>query len=229
MRPALLFLLGVILGACAHPADPPAAPKRPDVDALVSKTVALVVSNDDGDVSAYCSGVWIGNYTFATANHCVGDAALVEYVTHDDVYAPADLHVHKHEARAALVLATDLAHDLALAQDPAAPTHQVAHLALNSIDVGAHVQKMGHGLGLWWTYAQGDIAALRLSAFDGETVWIQATTPVTHGDSGCGLFDADGGLLGLLQGSFPRGQNLNMFVHGQYLAALLIHASKVPL
>jgi hypothetical protein len=37
----------------------------------------------------------------------------------------------------------------------------------------------------------------------------------------CGLFDERGYLIGLGHGAFPRGQNLNLFVHAQYIDALL--------
>src|SRR5262249_23066028 len=159
------------------------------VAGLVSKTIALVARDEEGGPHAYCSGVWVAPHTFATANHCVEDEGLiVEYSTYDDVYDPRDLHERAPiNTRLALVVAFDPDHDWALVHDPSPPAHQIARMALESIHVGAQAQKMGQGLGLWWSYSCGDIAAVRA---DEDLAWIQATTPISPGDSGSGLFDA---------------------------------------
>lgn len=224
MKQALFFVLGLLLGACSTSAHPPTAPSPSHTEVaagLVSKTVALVARDDERNVRAYCSGVWVGPSTFATANHCVKDELVLEYATRSDVYAPIDLHVLTPiVTRPAALVAFDEQHDVALVRDPNAPPHAVARLAFDSIHVGALAQKMGQGLGLWWSYSSGEIAAIRMSE-DETTVWVQATTPISPGDSGSGLFDADGGLMAITQLTYRRGQNVNMFVHAQHVDALM--------
>ncbi len=225
MRAILIFLVALLLSACAHPA--PAAPTREDqaVD-LQSKTVALVIRNDEGHVRPYCSGVWASPTTILTAAHCVADDKIgdtLDYVTHGDVFAPGELHERTEVAsHGATLYAVDEDHDLALLRaNLDAPAHATAHVSLRTVRAGDFAQSMGHSLGLWWSYSSGDVAAVRAKEIGLDIVWIQATTPISPGNSGGGLFDARGDLIGLCSRGYNRGQNLNLFVHAQYLDALL--------
>lgn len=222
-----LFLFGLFVGACAHSAQAPVSPEQATViGGMTDKTVALVQRDDEGDARAYCTGVWVGPRTFVTAFHCVdeddGVREIIDYATHSDVYDPGDLHERPaFLTRPAMLVARDPDHDLALVRDPSPPVHQIARCALGPIQVGQRALKMGMGLGMWWSYAAGDVAALRMSAISDLTVWVQATTPISPGDSGGGLFDADGDLLAITQASRRDGQNMNFFVHAQHVDALL--------
>jgi S1-C subfamily serine protease len=100
----------------------------------------------------------------------------------------------------------------------------VAHVSLGPIHAGTFAQTMGHSLGLWWSYSSGDVAAVRYGDLGGPSmVWIQATTPISPGNSGCGLFDEDGDLIGIASRAVVRrgAENLNFFVHAQYADALV--------
>lgn len=217
----LVALVAALVGCSLRGAAPSSPPPRSDVSDLVSKTVALV---EDGD--AYCTGVWVGQSTIVTAAHCVvrSDEPLRAFVTRDDVFGPVDLHVRSPlRARPALVSAVDEEHDLALLIAPLPPAHGVARVVLDT-RAGVHVRTMGHPLGLWFSYSSGEVAGVRL--FDprdegAERVWVQATAPISPGNSGGGLFDDEGALVGIASGSFPRGQTVNLFVHPQYIDALL--------
>jgi S1-C subfamily serine protease len=52
--------------------------------------------------------------------------------------------------------------------------------------------------------------------------WIQATAPISPGNSGGGLFDAEGDLVGVCsRAAGGRAQALNFWVHVMYVQALL--------
>jgi S1-C subfamily serine protease len=127
--------------------------------------------------------------------------------------------------RVGVLAARDVAHDLALIRDRTASGHAIAGISFPS--VGQNVEMMGHPLGLWWSYSRGQVSAIRLKAFgEGEAMyWIQTTAAVSPGNSGGGLFDDDGNLIGICHGYLPRGQGLSLFVHAKYLRDFLATAN----
>ncbi len=229
MRP-LLFSLFLVLAACTSTQTPVATSLSyghvAEADSLESKTVALVGMTDDGGVRSYCTGVWIAEAVIVTAQHCVSDVEDGEtlgYVVRADVYAPGDLKERESIApHPAVVFARDEAHDLALLYAASPPAHGKALVTLEPVRTGMFVQSMGQPLGLWWSYSSGEVSAVRYVESHGmELLAIQSTTPISPGNSGGGLFDAYGQLVGIAHGSFTRGQNLNLFIHWQYVDALV--------
>jgi S1-C subfamily serine protease len=231
MRSAALFLFGLVLGACARPVPSPTAPNPAvsHVEAaadLEAKTVALVGRGRDGSMRSYCTGTWVSDSSILTASHCVEDVNVgegVAYVVRDDVYAPGVFNERPViVARPSVLYDLDQEHDLALLRAASPVPHRVAGVALDSARPGAFAQTMGHAVGLWWSYSSGDVAAVRERELGDLTiVWVQATTPISPGSSGCGLFDANGRLMGVAHGSYSRGQSLNFFVHAQYVDTFL--------
>jgi S1-C subfamily serine protease len=226
MRAAILFSLG-LLGACSHPAPkapaPIEGPHSAEAARLTAETVAFVVQ-DLEETHAYCSGVWVSDTSLVTAAHCLEfrePGEILDYVTHDDVFAPGDLAKRPAiVASHAMVYAVDDAHDLALLR-ASSRVHEYVHTTLAEVRPGAFVATMGHPMGLWWSYSSGEVAAVRLEDIGGESVWIQATAPISPGNSGGGLFDERGYLIGIASRSLTRGQMLNFYVHGQYVDALM--------
>ncbi len=228
----LLSLIGCLM-ACAGPAPTAAGPTAPphiqSAILLYDMTVALVTDRH-GSPGAYCSGVWVGPSTILTANHCVdeykqGDKG--QFVVHADVYADWDLKERERiQTRTFVFSARDEAHDLALLYVPFAPLlHGVAKVSNAVVRPGQPVQTMGHPIGLWWSYSSGEVASVRVI----ETIpdvepflTIQVTAPISPGNSGGGLFDEDGMLLGIAHVQVPRGQNLNFYIHSEYCQALIV-------
>ncbi len=228
MRSVFLFI-GLLLVACTSyqaPVSGPAPGHVAEAEALESKTVALVGQREDGGVRAYCSGVWVLESAILTANHCIADVENNEplaYVVRSDVYAPGDLNEREDvRFRGAVLLDRDEEHDLALLYAPSPPPHGKALVTLEPIRAGMFVQSMGQPLGLWWSYSSGEVAAVRYVESHGmKLLAVQSTTPISPGNSGGGLFDAYGQLVGIAHGSFTRGQNLNLFIHYQYADAII--------
>lgn len=226
MRLFFVFLLGLIIGCAGGPthAGPASGPTR-EVAAveLASKTVALV-EPDDGDVRLYCSGVWVGPKTILTAHHCVADhqtGDLVAFVTRDDVL-DRDGREHLRTVRPSALVVTDEAHDLALLCSRDAFGHGIATFGARPVP-GAFAQAMGHPMGLWFSYSSGDVAAVRTTTagLESAITWIQATVPISPGNSGGGLFDAQGDLIGIAsRARTGRAQLLNLFVPIEYALPL---------
>jgi hypothetical protein len=102
------------------------------------------------------------------------------------------------------IMAFDEEHDLALVhalsdKDDPLPDHLIAPLA-TSARVGDPVDIMGHTVGMEWTYMKGWIGQIRSNyELMGETHnWIQVSAPVWYGNSGGGVFNSDGELLGIM-------------------------------
>jgi S1-C subfamily serine protease len=217
---ATLLALAATVAACVVSEPPPIVPVPGSfADVLASDTVALV----DGS-RAYCSGVWVGGNEILTAAHCVADKDLgadVNYAQREDVW-----HVDGAEvvsSHTAQLARRDAAHDLAMLHVVIPYPHGVAAVSARSMWQGERVYTMGHPLGLWWSYSSGEIAAFRWSD-DGELPyqwWIQTTAPISPGNSGCGLYDSRGDLLGIAHGYYPAGENLNLFVARDYIAAFV--------
>lgn len=241
MRPIRLALAGLLLisllGACcsSNPAPVSPVPATSGAMALTSKTVALVdVDEESGETRAFCTGVWVGPKTILTAAHCVEPSPLAallganehfRYAVREDIFVNGSAVEAKypptHEAD---VSVRDEEHDLALLTvNGPLPAHQVAELGPNPSQ-GQRVESMGHSKGLWWSYSSGDVAAIRFAPLGSEPMtWIQTTTPISPGNSGGGLFDEDGRLIGVCSRSLssPRAQNINFYVHTDYVRALL--------
>lgn len=195
-----------------------------------SSTVALVRIDDDKDVLPFCSGVWISETEILTAGHCVvhdddGDGfdptgRKVYYVIQKEVKEvvddPAALHLAK-------VKAFDADHDLALikAVEAGIPPHEYAELAGTMPAVGEHIYVVGHPRGMYWTFVEGTVAAYREESVIGKVVQVNAT--VWYGNSGGGVFDSDGKLLGICS-RLTRVPMMNLFVHEDSIKKFLKEA-----
>jgi S1-C subfamily serine protease len=219
MRSAI-FALFLASAACAkHSA--PLVPHTTATEDLAQKTVALVETQGT-EARAFCSGVWVGQESFLTAAHCVEDQSTGDPVSY---MVPNDLRPAEGDIAAVRIgdlSALDKDHDLALVRARVAPEHVIARVAQHVV-VGQAVQTMGHPLGLWWSYSTGVVSALRaLESVEGKPAWwVQTTAPLSPGNSGGGLFDEAGDLLGVCHASLRRGQNVNLFVHLSYIDAFL--------
>ncbi len=181
-------------------------------------TVALVRMTEDGDIRPFCTGVWISKDEILTAGHCVAQEEegadpvdkKVYYVIQKEVKEvlddPAALHLAK-------VTGFDEDHDLAVikAAEAGIPAgHDVAELASEMPGLGEHVYVVGHPRGMYWTYTEGTVAAYREESTVGKVVQFNGT--VWFGNSGGGVFDSSGHLLGVCS-RLTKVPNMSLFVH----------------
>jgi len=76
--------------------------------------------------------------------------------------------------------------------------------------LGEHVYSVGHPKGMYWTFAEGTVSAYRENTVIGEAVQVNAT--VWYGNSGGGVFDSSGNLVGICS-RLTRVPMMNYFVH----------------
>jgi serine protease Do len=79
--------------------------------------------------------------------------------------------------------------------------------------VGDTVYAMGHPYGLEWSFSSGVVSAIRVEEDMVDNIpIIQATAPISPGNSGGGLFNEYGQLVGICSFTRVRGQNLNFWI-----------------
>ena|ERR1035437_2833241 len=194
-----------------------------DINSLVShidtSTVALMMENTENhSFRVYCTGVWVSEREILTAHHCVqaaaniaagGDGneevdvdvmgAKIYFIQKDEVMGykmdPSALHWSK-------VIADDGEHDLALVEMMGGSVldHEVAVLAKVVPENGGKIHIVGHVKGLFWTYIEGVVAGYRVSLYpvDKSGPFLQLSAPVFFGNSGGGVFNDDGELVGIV-------------------------------
>lgn len=243
-----MFVLAALSSCMACSGFHPMTPSHEQLAAtLATETVELVQPPssledcEEGDLAClfaavldptphvYCSGTWVGKDEILTANHCTVKAPNLldemDYAVQDDVTTTPDgmVHTNYHHGR---LVARDPSHDLALVQaSTLPPEHPFARLSNDDIRPGQMAFAMGAPLGMGWSFSSGDVAQVRRTEADDGAFWVvQATTPISPGSSGCGLFDQYGDLIGVAQGHYPAGENFNIFIHRDHVRAFLAHA-----
>ncbi len=196
---------------------------------LRSQAVALVgYSRRTGELGAFCSAIWVSKDSILTANHCVKEIGFlvddVTYVIDEDVFQNGTTKEKSTiTPRHAFLYARDEAHDLALLRAQGVPAgHGIAQLSAADVRPGMFVQTMGMPVGLFYCYSSGDVSALRwVDTGLGEMLFVQTTAAISPGNSGGGLWNSSGRLIGVAHATFTRGQNLNLFIAPVYIKALL--------
>ena len=189
-------------------------------------TVALVGFREDLSIYVYCTGVWVGDNKIVTAGHCVKDEENPEldvvgtklyYVVQKEVSELKEDPTALHLAKVNLV---DNDHDLALleAYVSGAPSHRVAKLAEELPGVGEGVYMVGHPRGLYYSYVSGTISAYKKDSSIGPAIQINGT--IWFGNSGGGIFDNNGNLLGICS-RMAGVPGMSLFVHLDSIKELL--------
>lgn len=231
-----LFIIGTIammLGCSGCGSSMHTAVRGPDPlhKHIGSSTVALVKLDDSGDAKPFCTGVWVSDTEILTAGHCVaheeedGDDSITNPIGDKIGYVAAGEAVEVYGEVAAVHFGKVVAfsyddgddeglngHDLALikAIPAGVPPHEVVYYADIMPGIGEAVFSVGHPKGMYWTYATGTVAAYREITPIGKA--IQANIDIWFGNSGGGLFDKSGNLLGICS-RLSRVPGMNIYVH----------------
>lgn len=144
------------------------------------------------------SAVAVGDHFLLTNCHLVVDRPVIRIVRGDD-------------AMVARLVAGDLKADRCILKSEGAPLAAVAGVrAFKDLAVGERVFAIGTPIGFDRTLTQGLISGLR--NYDGRNL-VQTDAPLSPGNSGGGLFDESGNLIGITTLASRAGiQNLNFAV-----------------
>lgn len=205
-----------------------------------SVNVALMIKNKVYESHTYCTGVWVDRTHILTAYHCVEKIAELTEADTDDLtgnkiyYSVNEDNLGIGKETAALHLATvkkaDEDHDLALleALGGAIPDHDIAELASSTPAVGERVYICGQVDEMFWTFFDGIVSSYRDSMPGREGQFIQVASPTWHGNSGGGLFDTSGKLVGIA--SFITNKEhapiMGFFVHAETVRKFLQEEDK---
>ena len=148
----------------------------------------------------YCAGVWVSLDEILTAAHCVKDdekpwlvpvGEEVLYVVKSEVDSNEVFSYHHGK-----VSSFDDSNDLVLVRVVGLiPRHVVVKLANELPAVGERVYGVGHPAKLNWSFISGEVSAYRKKEDLGRI--IQTNMSIWYGNSGGGLFDRDGKLIGI--------------------------------
>ena len=247
---ALLAVFAATLTACAS--APKAPSSRQLAVNLELETVALVrlansvgIPDDNGKLTMYCSGVFVSPTVILTAKHCVALLGMTpeQMIAHmlemdegveppNPVGATARFSTEDDYKRGrfwtgkVLAVGDDDLGAILVDAPMASPTY--ARIDLGDIYAGDKVEIVGHPGGYTWSYAEGLVSSVRMTEPDPHgrpQATIQAAIPVGHGDSGGGLFDASGNLIGIFSYVDSRVPGMGFCVHRDAVRAFL---AKLP-
>ena len=209
----------------------------------------------EGKWNTYCTGVWIDPITILTAYHCSA-AAKVMSLPEDEqddasalgnkletVGAPihyavkgsfsGTLHSAALEHFNAVVVYGDADHDLSLIQVVGkSPLHQFTYIAEKTPSIGDEIEIMGHPAGIEFTFAKGYVSAYRTGIeaglLDIKGSFMQMNIGISGGNSGGGVFDTNGGLVGIISFSSPRANVQGFAIHLDSIKKMLNDFKKAP-
>lgn len=209
------------------------------VSHMGDSTVALVLQNNENEWRVYCTAVWISEREILTANHCVEAAARISNnVGEDAELDPVDTKIHfileKEVSEVdseptgihlGTVKAVDAEHDLAIvvAKGRAVPEHAWSEVATEMPALGEHVYIVGHVKGLYWSFIEGVVSAYRKELTAPGVIvgpFVQVSAPVYFGNSGGGVFDSEGKLVGIAS-FIGRAPNNGFFIHADSIRRFL--------
>jgi V8-like Glu-specific endopeptidase len=162
-----------------------------------------------------CAGVWVSSTSALTAGHCAvamgcpDDDDDDEDLENEGDSKPCDpvgtkfqLKTRSEEATQGVVVKYSKRHDLALVYVVDPPRHAVGRLSDVPPRVGDTIHIVGHPMGIKWTYTKGVVSGT-LDADKDTSERLQISAHIHPGNSGGGVFDERGKLIGLV--SFNAG------------------------
>ncbi len=108
--------------------------------------------------------------------------------------------------------------DLALLSAEGFSVAPIKVIGSKDLVIGQRVFAIGSPLGLVNSISDGIVSGMRLHK--GVQV-VQTTAPISSGNSGGGLFDSEGQLVGITTFKIEKGENLNFAVSSDYVIALM--------
>ena len=189
------------------------APLSPS-EAAMEATVTLLQPSGD---QARCSGVWVSKNTILTAAHCIYPD--MRWTSHGSW-----VHFKPTRIFTTELLKVDVLQDLALCRALKPPTHTHVQLSFLPPTERERVFTIGSPYGIPWQRTDGIVTDPLRRGFPGRPdhprIWIQAYIDVAPGNSGGGLFNTHGQLLGITS-FYYEGSKIVGFVHWRSIYRML--------
>ncbi|HVA62466.1 MAG TPA: serine protease [Terriglobales bacterium] len=193
------------------------APNRhaagPEAVEILHKTApsVFVVKRFDrqGELVALGSAVQVQGGHLVTSEHVVSDAASLRVEQSGKVWP-------------ATIAGCDDRHDLCLLEAAGLRAPGVPLRLATPARAGETVYAIGAPEGVELVISAGLVSGLRTIRGESELVM---TAPVSEGSSGGGVFDQRARLLGLTAAQISNGEDLNLAVPAEWIAALIAHAA----
>lgn len=207
--------------------------------------------SEDGRARPFCAGVWVSPKRLITAGHCVENlgepperTAVREANEELDLGLPVPpwdpigqtaLFAQQGDLTrtgptaywTGKVVGFNKSVDLGLVEtDDPYPRHPYAHLSEGEIVEGDRVEWVGHPYGDTWSYAEGYVSRVhfdRKNAVDVESELLQVAGPMSPGNSGSGVFNEAGQLVGIAS-FLTRDNGMGFCVHRDVVRAFLASA-----
>lgn len=207
MRKLLVSALLLFTPACSH-----AAPNT--YEEAQEAVVAIGFVSDAGvddpvmRFKSFCSGVVIHPGVILTNKHC----------TSIDKNRPLVLQFHNGATTHAVVVGVGKTVDAAILSFDPRFTLRTVQIAMHSNRVGDHVFAVGMPQGYKWTVTFGRVSnpdqQLPDDPFEqyGPNHWLQFDAAVNGGNSGGGLFDESGFLIGIVTLKNYRAEGIGMAI-----------------
>ena len=176
-----------------------AAPSIADVYASASKSVVLIVTAANGDISGLGSGVVIAHETVVTNCHVLRGAQAAGVLYQEALYEQVK------------VTKSAIDRDLCLIGVIGLPAPSIRIGTTKGLRVGQRVLAIGNPQGLDLTLSEGLVSSLRKGPRDPYPM-IQTSAAISGGSSGGALLTEHGVLIGITTLQVVSGQNLNFAV-----------------
>ncbi len=188
-----VFLVFTYLFGC----QPPEPAKQPQPHEIIAKSLdsTVILLNVDQE-RVLCAGQFVAPYWILTAQHCIPNATgcededglcqvggTVPYVSRAS-YETAGTKVSYGKVKA-----IDPEADIALIVTPELSTVWT-NVGFGAVEKGEAVYMIGHPLGIPYVITQGFITST-------SDHYIRASIAINYGNSGGGLYDMQGNLLGV--------------------------------
>lgn len=244
MRWLTLLILLAFVGCCSASTPPivSQAPKLTTHELVEMTSNATAVLYNDGGI---CSAVWITNDVMVSAYHCVNhsykkqlmidededdsvvpDAPIgftMHYLNRNEQTEPGQEAKPSHNSQ---LLSYSRAHDLVLLIDKTALPHGVVAIATKRAEVGDRIEIVGAPVDLEYTYVEGIVSGYRedmsnVGVEDISGPFLQVSAPIFFGNSGGGVFDRQGRLLGIASFMTPRNVMIGFYIPTSKIYSLL--------
>lgn len=190
----------------------------PELAADVKDKVIAIVEQDEntGHWDAHCAGVWISLTQIMTANHCTQAEILPGLRLPMDYRWVATLEQYDaNHPMKAKVTSRDEARDIAVLQVEVIFPHAYAEFRRGEVPVGEEVYVCGQpwgDLSLPWTVTRGIVSGIRPDFRDLKGEILQTDAVIWYGNSGGGMFDHEGRLVGISSEIDVRSKKYGFFV-----------------